>query len=255
VSGFTLAAPAGAPPAGAVLPGRAALKLVTPGDQQFSPIALHGEGQHQDTLPGEFWPALSFPQFQAPGTPIIGWWEIDKHEATRLLIEWKHKLHENGEPYQRPFGSMFFRMDVMGRPAAVVVIASTCNKWVSKKQGLTRYDCVDLARICRSPDRRDNYCLRAVLRLSREYLAPLYPARYPKKWSTLKAVCANSMPKIDEAKMDGKTGMYRFDGFELVRETSGKGGGGKRGKPSKVAHIGNGKRGLWLYRYPEADAA
>jgi hypothetical protein len=253
VSSLTLAAPTGRP-VGAAAPSRAALKLVTPDGQPLSPIALHGEGRHQDTLPGEFWPALSFTQFQAPGTPIIGWWEIDKHEAVRLLIKWRHKLHENGEPYERPFGSMFFRMDVMGRPAAVVALASTCNKWVSKKHGITRYDAVDLARICRSEDRRDNYCLRAVLRLSREYLAPLYPQRYPKKWSVLKAVCANSMPKIDEAEIDGNTGMYRFDGFELIRVTSGKGGGGKRGKRSKVAHIGNGKRGLWLYRYPASRA-
>jgi hypothetical protein len=84
---------------------------------------------------------------------------------------------------------------------------------------------------------------------------PLYPQRYPKKWSVVKAVCANSMPKTDEAKIDGKTGMYRFDGFELIRVTKGKGGGGKRGKPSKVAHIGDGTRGLWLYRYPAATNA
>ncbi len=251
MSGIAIAAPAGRPAGAAAQPVRAALKLAGRGGEPLAPIALHGEGRHQDTLPGEFWPALSFTQFQAPGTPIIGWWEIDKHEAVRLLIGWKHKLHENGEPYERPFGSMFFRMDVMGRPAAVVAIASTCNKWVSKKHGITRYDAVDLARICRSPDRRDTYCLRAVLRLSREYLAPLYPQRYPKKWSVLKAVCANSMPRTDEAEIDGTTGMYRFDGFELIRVTGGKGGGGKRGKPSKVAHIGNGKRGLWLYRYPQ----
>lgn len=96
--------------------------------------------------------------------------EIAKEEAVKLLIQWRHKLHLKGEPYQRPYGSMFFRMDVLGRPAAVVALASSCNTWVSKKHGLGRYDCVDLARICRTPDRRDTYCLRAVLRLSREYL-------------------------------------------------------------------------------------
>jgi hypothetical protein len=149
VSNLALAASAGKP-AGAALPPRPTLQLVN-GAQGLSPIALHGEGHHQDTLPGEFWPALALTQFQAPGKPIIGWWEIDKHQATRLLIQWKHKLHENGEPYKRPFGSMFFVMEVQGRAAAVVAIASTCNKWVSKERGLGRYDCVDLARICRSP--------------------------------------------------------------------------------------------------------
>lgn len=227
------------------------LTLVTGANPALPPIALQGEGHHQDTLPGEFWPALSFTQFQQPGRPIIGWWEIGEGEAVKLLIDWKHKLHENGETYSRPYGSMFFRMDVMGRPAAVVVTASSCNKWVSMKDGLGRYDCVDLARICRSPDRRDTYCLRALLRVSREYLAPLYPLRYPKKWSVLKAVCANQLPKADGSPLDVQNNMYRFDGFELIRVTKGKDGGGKRGRPSKAAGIGDGARGLWVYRYPE----
>jgi hypothetical protein len=37
----------------------------------------------------------------------------------------------------------------------------------------------------------------------------------------------------------------------LIRVTKGKGGGGKRGRPSKTAGIGDGARGLWVYRYPE----
>lgn len=234
--------------------GHAHLQLVQSGQQPLSPIAVHGEGHHQDTLPGEFWPALSFTQFQRPGRPIIDWWEIGEDEAVKLLIEWKHKLHENGEPYERPYGSMFFRMDVMGRPAAIVVTASSCNEWVSKKHGLGRYDCVDLARICRSPEHRDAYCLRAVLRLSREYLAPLYPIRYPKMWSVLKAVCANQLPKADGSPLDVHNNMYAFDGFELVRVTKAKASGGNRGKPSKAAGIGDGTLGLWVDRYP-ADAA
>jgi len=234
---------------------RQRLALVANDQPVLRPIALQGEGHHQETLPGEFWPALSLTQFQQPSRPIIGWWEIDEDEAVKLLIEWKHKLHENGEPYERPYGSMYFRMDVMGRPTAVVVTASSCNQWVSKKHGLGRYDCVDLARICRSPDHRDTYCLRAVLRLSREYLAPLYPIRYPKKWSVLKAVCANQLPKDDGSPLEVRNNMYAFDGFELVRVTKGKGGGGKRGRPSRAAHIGDGTRGLWVYRFPEPHGA
>jgi hypothetical protein len=219
------------------------------------PIGLHGTAGVQGTLPGECWPALALSQFQKPCQPIIGCWEIEKAEAVGYLIDWQHKLHLNGESYKRPFGSMYFRMDVMGRPAAVVVLASTCNKWVSKERDLCRFDCVDLARICRSPDRRDDHCLRAVLRLAREYLVPLYPQRYSKHWSTVKAACANSLPSTASAKPDGKTGMYRFDGWERIRVTSGEGGGGKRGRPSKAAEIGDGKRGLWVYLYPDAQPA
>lgn len=219
------------------------------------PVGLQGPDGRQDTLPGVCWPTLAIQQFQQPGRPIIGWWEIEKDEAVSYLINWRHKLHLNGEPYTRPFGSMFFLMEVMGRPAAVVVLASSCNTWVSKERNLSRFDCVDLARICRSPDRRDDHCLRAVLRLAREYLVPLYPIRYPKKWSTILAACANSLPSTASARPDGKTGMYRFDGWERIRVTTGKGGGGKRGRPSKAAEIGDGNRGLWVYFYPDAQPA
>jgi hypothetical protein len=213
------------------------------------PISLHGPGGQQGTLPGVCWPALAIKQFQRPDRPIIGWWEIEKTEAVELLIAWRHKLHLQGETYTRPFGSMFFLMEVMGRPAAVVALASSPNEWVSKKHGLGRYDCVDLSRICRSPDRRDEFCLRAVLRLAREYLVPLYPVRYPKKWSLVKAACANSLPGTPSSKQEPNSGMYRFDGWVRIRVTKGKGGGGKRGRPSKAAEIGDGSRGLWVYFY------
>lgn len=211
------------------------------------PIALTLNGRpDQLQLPGDSWPALTRTQALRPDRPLIGVWEIPTREAERMLIAWKHPLHANGEKYTRPLGRMFFLMEVLGRPAAVVGLASICNTWVCKKRGLSRYDCVDLARICRSPDQRDEYCLRAVLRLAREYLVPLWPQRY-KRWSTIRAVCANSLPSTSSAQPDGKTGMYRFDGFERIRVTKGKGGGGKRDRRSKAAEIGDGTRGLWLY--------
>jgi hypothetical protein len=148
---------------------------------------------------------------------------------------------------------MFFRMDVLGRPAAIVSLASSPNEWVSKKHGLGRYDCVDLSRICRSPDRRDEFCLRAVLRLAREYLVPLYPIRYPKKWSIVKAACANSLPGTPSSKLEVRAGMYRFDGWERLRLARAKNGGGKRGKPSRAADMDDGLVGLWVYRYPDPD--
>jgi len=143
------------PPTGRQLGRRTHLALVPePATVMLPTIGMAGPSGFQATLPGECWPALAMTQFQQPGQPIIGWWEIAKDEAVRFLVDWKHKLHLQGEDYQRPYGSMYFRMDVLGRPAAVVVLASTCNTWVSKVHGLRRYDCVDLARICRSPDRR-----------------------------------------------------------------------------------------------------
>lgn len=148
------------------------------------------------------------------------------------------KLHRKGENYERPYGSMYFRMDVLGRPAAVVVLASSPNPSVSHQHGLHRYNCVDLARICRSPDRRDESCLRAVLRLSREYLVPLYPQRYPKKWSVVAAAIANSLPGTRSSEVEPSNSMYRFDGWERLRLAKAKNtSSGKRGKPSKAAGI------------------
>jgi hypothetical protein len=242
-------------PGGRLVPRRRHLTIVRPARlaPTLPPILLGGEAGAQDRLPGECWPALAVTQFQQPGRPVIAWWEIDEDEAVKFLIDWQHKLHINGEPYTRPFGTMFFRMDVLGRPAAIVSLASSPNEWVSKKHGLGRYDCVDLSRICRSPDRRDEFCLRAVLRLAREYLVPLYPMRYPRKWSVVKAACANSLPGTPSSKMGVKAGMYRFDGWERLRLARAKSGGGKRGKPSKATEIDDGLLGLWVYLYPDPE--
>jgi hypothetical protein len=217
------------------------------------PILLGGDAGSQDTLPGECWPALAVTQFQQPGRPVIGWWEIEKGEAVRLLIDWHHKLHLDGEAYERPYGSMYFRMDVLGRPAGIVVLASSPNPSVSKDHGLHRFNCVDLSRICRSPDRRDESCLRALLRLSREYLVPLYPARYPKKWSVVEAAIANSLPGTPSSHLEPKSSMYRFDGWERLHLTKAKAkDSGKRGRRSKAAGMDDDMVGLWAYRYPSA---
>lgn len=220
---------------------------------RMPPLMFGGDAGAQDTLPGECWPALAVTQAQQPGRPVIGWWEIEKTEAVRLLIDWQHKLHRKGQDYKRPFGSMYFRMDVLGRPAAVVVLASSPNPSVSHQHGLHRYNCVDLARICRSPDRRDESCLRAVLRLSREYLVPLYPQRYPKKWSVVEAAIANSLPGTPSSEVEPNNSMYRFDGWERLRLAKAKDtSSGKRGKPSQAAGIDDDEDliGLWVYRYP-----
>jgi hypothetical protein len=45
-------------------------------------IALHGEGPHQDTRPGEVGPALALTQFQRPGQPVIGWWRSPRRKRS-----------------------------------------------------------------------------------------------------------------------------------------------------------------------------
>jgi hypothetical protein len=189
-------------------------------------------------------------------TPAVAFYEVPLEEAEELLIAWRHPLHlptedyPHGKPYTRPFGRMCFVMEDGGRRAAVVVLASTVNVSVSHEHGLHRYNCVDLARLARSPDRRDRRCLRAVLRIAVEYLVPLWPRRYPDHWQQVEAAVTTSLPGTLSARSAGHAGLYRFDGFERLRVTKGPSGGGTYGKPSAANAIGDGERGLWAYRYP-----
>lgn len=191
-------------------------------------------------------------------SPAIAFYEVDVDEATELLIAWRHPLHlpddehPRGRPYKRPYGSLAYVMEDHGRRAACVVLASTINASVCKPQGLHRYNVVDLARIARSPDRRDRRCLRAVLRISVEYLAPVWLGRFP-NWDARSAeLCGR--PQIDavsSTSLPGTPGsIYRFDGWERLRVSTGPKGGGHQ-KPSAANAIADGARGLWAYRYPQ----
>src|SRR6266700_2028385 len=83
------------------------------------------------------------------------------------------------------------------------LLASTINASVCKSRGWHRYNTVDLARIARSPDSRDQRCLRAVLRIARDYLVPLWLGTYP-NWDArsadlcgqpqIEAVSSTSLP-------------------------------------------------------------
>lgn len=194
-------------------------------------------------------------------SPVVAFYQVDIEEAEELLIAWRHPLHlpdeehPEGRPYTRPFGRMCFVMEDRGRIAAVVVLASTINASVCKPRGWHRYN---IARIARSPDRRDGKCLRAVLRITREYLVPSWIGAYP-KWDkrsgelcgkpTIVAVASTSLPGTE-----GKGDLYRFDGFKRVRVTKGAKGGGHQ-KPSAANAIADGARGLWVYQYPQPITA
>ncbi|GGS85195.1 hypothetical protein GCM10010156_49760 [Planobispora rosea] len=191
-------------------------------------------------------------------SPAVAFYQTPVAEAEELLITWRHPLHlpddeyPAGRPYRRPFGSLAFVMEERGRRAAAVVLASTINPSVCQSQGLNRYNTVDLARIARSPDRRDRHCLRAVLRITRDYLAPLWLGRFP-GWDARSAeLCGR--PQIEalaSTSLPGTPGrLYRFDGFERIRTSTGAKGGGHQ-RPSAANAIADGARGLWVYRYPQ----
>jgi hypothetical protein len=197
-------------------------------------------------------------------SPLVAFYQVDMDEAEDLLIRWRHPLHlptgecpscgkphPGGRPYERPFGRLPFVMEDRGRVAACVVLASTINASVCKARGWHRYNTVDLARIARSPDRRDEKCLRAVLRIAREYLAPLW-LDTSAKWNARSAeLCGRpQLAALASQSLPGTPGsMYRFDGFEHIRTTRGAHGGGHQ-KASAANAIDDGARGLWVYPYP-----
>lgn len=190
-------------------------------------------------------------------SPVVAFYQIDIREAEKLLIAWRHPLHlptdehPAGRPYTRPYGSMAFVMEDRGRAAAAVVLASTINTSVCKERGWHRYNTVDLARIARSPDRRDQQCLRAVLRIARDYLTPLWLGAYP-RWDARSAeLCGRpQIAALSSTSLPGTPGqMYRFDGFERVRVSTGAKGGGHQ-RPSAANAIADGARGLWVFPYP-----
>jgi hypothetical protein len=191
-------------------------------------------------------------------SPVVAFYQVDVAEAEELLIAWRHPLHlpddehPTGRPYTRPFGSLAFVMEDGSRRSAAVVLASTINASVCKSRGWHRYNTVDLARIARSPDRRDQQCLRAVLRIAREYLVPLWLGIYP-NWDARSAeLCGQpQIEALSSTSLPGTPGkLYRFDGFERIRVSKGAKGGGHQ-RPSAANAIDDGARGLWVYRYPQ----
>jgi hypothetical protein len=111
---------------------------------------------------------------------------------------------------------------------------------------------VDLARIARSPDRRDQQCLRAVLRITRDYLVPQWLGCFPNWDKRSTELCGRTqIEAVSSTSLPGTPGhLYKFDGFERIRVSKGAKGGGHQ-RPSAANAISDGARGLWLYRYPQ----
>lgn len=204
--------------------------------------------------------------------PLVAFYETDIAEANEYLIAWRHPLHlpvevcpscskrgkppvahPDGRPYERPYTRIPFVMEDRGRVAACVVLASTINPSVCKSRGWHRYNTVDLARIARSDDWRDAKALRAVLRVTREYLVPQWLGRSA-KWDARSAEAdgAAQVAALAASSMPGTPGhMYQLDGFTKIRESRpAERQGSGRQKPSAANEIADGATGLWVYRYP-----
>lgn len=206
-------------------------------------------------LPGHTWPQLAYrsanhqSRYPLGGGLLVGMLEISKSEASDLLIEFAHPMHTPnaehpaGLPYTRGWCFRGWALVVGGDAVGVVVSADPSAPVVDSTRGLHRRNTVDLARIARSPSERHEHCLRALLRLWREYAAPLY-AEY-RHVDHVTAAVTYSLP--------GKAGhIYRADGWRKIRSRKPSRGGGGWSKGSRVASLGDAgdELGTWLWEYP-----
>lgn len=160
---------------------------------------------------------------------------LDRGEVNRLLTDWDHQLG----PCDRPFGQDHHGLLVGGRLVAATVTASTVSSTVTDEHGVVwpRNQLVELARIVRDPG--EPWVLRVMLRLWREVLAH--------EWEHWPAAAAVSYA------LPGRSGnLYRFDGWTFVRWTKPSSGGGTWSGPGRANGVGDGRKGLWIYRYPGA---
>lgn len=157
--------------------------------------------------------------------PTVGLYSIPLFQANQFLEEWGHKLG----PCVRPFYSQAFALEVHGSPVCVAISASVVNHPVA---GYHREQLVELARL----GARVGWANRVMLRLWREVCAPMWPC-----WKAAAAVSysLNAMHRGD---------LYRFDGWEKIREDCGSGGGGTWSTPRREQPALSGRKTLWLYR-------
>lgn len=168
----------------------------------------------------------ALPQQRLIDAPAAGLYPISLVDANRLLVEWQHKLGA----CVRPFHSEAFALEVHGRPVAVGMSASIVNGPVG---GYRRDQVVELARqgAC------ERWANRVMIRLWREVCARSWPC-----WPVKAAVSysANSMHSGD---------LYRFDGWQKIRDDAGSSGGGTWSKTRAADDVKRGSKTLWLYEF------
>lgn len=161
--------------------------------------------------------------------PISGLYPVSVDDANRFLELVGHRLG----PCNRPFGQEAFGLEVDGDLVAVAISASIVNGPVA---GYDRGEVVELARLAASVP----WANRIMLRLWRELCAPRW--RY---WPVRAAISYshNGMHRGD---------LYRFDGWEKVRDDAGSSGGGSWSRKRYATEAVHGKKSLWVWRYGDA---
>lgn len=162
--------------------------------------------------------------------PMAGVFPLDIDDANGFLLSVGHKLGV----CNRPFRQEAYGLELDGRLIAVAISASIVNGPVG---GYERQEVVELARLAAA----EPWANRIMLRLWREVCAPKW-----KSWPIRAAVSYshNALHRGD---------IYRFDGWERVRDDCGSsGGGGGWTRPRNPSAVVAGRKTLWLWRYGDA---
>jgi hypothetical protein len=160
--------------------------------------------------------------------PLLALYPVEPEEVNELLSAWEHRLG----PVNRPFTQQGWVLCLDTRPAACAMSGSTVSATVA---GYARTEVVELTRLCARPDLR--WINRVMLRLWREVGAPRWP-----DWE-VKAAVSYSHNSYHAGEI------YRCDGWKLVREACGSGGGGCHSRPRYATGAVYGKKRLWLWKY------
>lgn len=189
-------------------------------------------GGQSAQLPGGWWPEAAAAGPALPITVV----RVKKKIANKILEQWGD--HPLG-PCDRPFVSEPYVLIADGEPCALAIGASTVSATMGQKlPGWHRYNVIELARIARAPSHR--HAMRPMLRLWREYCAPLLPRTQP-KWDELVGAISYQLPGT-------KGDIYRFDGWRCLGEVRPSGGGGNHTNKPAVNELGE-KKKLWVWEY------
>lgn len=167
--------------------------------------------------------------------PLAVWDRCDDAEADAALVAWGHYLGA----CDRPFALQSFALRLDGAIVAVAVSASIVSTTV---EGLSRFEVVELARLCAHPEHRD--LTRVALRLWRKAAALEWVGEYRDSWPVVRAYVSYSGER--------HTGdIYRFDGWRRVgsRRRGSKGGGTWTAKRKDSED-----KDLWIYSLAEGGA-
>jgi hypothetical protein len=161
--------------------------------------------------------------------PMVGLYPTTMATANGLLVAWGHKLG----PVHRPFRQEAFALELDGDVLAIATSGSIVNGPVA---GYERDEVVELTRLASSVP----WANRIMLRLWREACAPRWGS-----WPVRAAISYshNAMHRGD---------IYRFDGWEKVRDDAGSSGGGTWGRKRLNTEAVYGKKTLWVWRYEGA---